>query len=437
MSVEGVLPHSLEAEVAILGAALVDVGAWPLVRSLLNGADFFRQAHRLLFVAMGRLADQGVAIDLLTLVEDLRRRGDLDEVGGPAYIASLVDGMPHSSNVEHYAIIVREKARLRALIHEAAALTAGAYEAAESADALLDRAVGRLLGQAMAGRDGATRAGLAVQQYAQALASDTVAEPIRTGYADLDDLSGGFRPGELVVVAARPGVGKSSWALGAAVHMARAGCPVLFATLETTVPFLAARLMAWESGVPVATIEGRAATDAQYAAVGESLGRLDGVPLVFAESARMPSQVTALARRMRQDAGLGCVVVDYLQLLVSGERQSSLEAETAALSRALKRLATDLRVVVIALSQLSRAPEARRDKRPYLSDLRGSGALEQDADVVILLFRPELYKRTAENDGLAEVIVAKHKTGPTGVVRLRFDRELARFSNLTVREEGT
>lgn len=428
-----VLPHSLDAERAVLGAILVDAKAWAHAASTMRDVDFFRDAHRRIFVAMRALVERSVAVDFVTLREELQRSGILEECGGPAYLASLSDGVPHALNVENYASIVREKARLRNVIFSANRAVAAAYEAKLPAATVADDAVNQLTAAIGADVGGTVTAAAAVQSYGDALASGTAGQALLTGFVDVDDLVGGFRPADLVIVAARPSAGKTSWMLGAAQHMARAGAVVLFFTLETTPHGLASRLLAWRSGVPAAATERGTASQSQYERFSAAWGALveEDVPLIFEPTASTMTEIGAWCRRVKQERGsLGCVVIDYLQLLLAEGRHESQQAEIAAISRSLKRLGKELQLPVVALSQLSRAPEGRADKRPHLSDLRGSGALEQDADIGILLFRPEMHKRTDDNAGIAEVIVAKHRNGPTGVLRLAFDSQLAKFSNL-------
>lgn len=422
-------PHSLEAERAALGATLVSPAALDILESMLRPEDFYRHAHLLIYGALRRLASRATAADALTLTEELRTTGELDAVGGPAYVSSLVDGMPRSANVEHYAAIVREKAQLRNLIALATALASEAYAQDQPAGRLIDRGAGRLLSLATPTGSGVQTAAEIVGSYTAALDAGEIGEPVPTGYADLDHLLIGLRPCELVIVAARPSVGKTSFALRLADQVARSQKPVLFFTLEDGFHAVAARLLAWRSGVTAIALERGQATTEQYASIADAAVGFAGLPLYVECSAQTVAEVGAWCRRMA-DRQLSCVIVDYIQLLLPDRSRESQEAEVAGISRALKRLAKELAVPVVALSQLNRAPDGRADKRPHMSDLRGSGALEQDCNVAILLFREELHRPRPENAGIAEVIVAKNRAGPTGVVRLMFDKELALFRDL-------
>jgi replicative DNA helicase len=438
-----VLPHSLEAERAVLGAVLISEAAFPKAAAVLHRSDFFRDAHQRIYAAMQVMCERGVAVDYVTLSAELGRTGSLDECGGPAYVSALTDGVPRSVNVEHYARIVKEKALLRELVSAANRALADAYADDRPAARIADDAVSGILATIGRGRSGqAVDVSAAVRSYVSALHAGTMAMPVPTGYRDLDALMDGFRPEELVIVAARPSVGKTSFALGVAESMARrnllAGstAAILFFSLEMGVHGIAERLVGWHADVSVATVVRGEATLEQAAKVTESMEGYDGVPLRIETSAGTLSEIDAWCRIVAQEQGLAGVVVDYMQLLGVEGRHHSQEAEMASISRGSKRLAKDLAVPFVALSQLSRAPEGRSDKRPHTSDLRGSGALEQDADVVVLLHRPEMYQRTPENDGVAEVIVAKNRNGPTGIVRAYFEKRIARFRDMQQHDMG-
>ena len=422
-------PHDLDAEKAVLGAVLVAPRIWPQVAAAVSVADFYRTAHQDIFASMVALAERGVVADFVTLKAELMRRGKLDEVGGPLYLTQLCDVLPSSANAESYTAVVREKARLRTVIAQAALVTSAAYLGERQAGELVDDAIRRLIAAVGTTRSETVDATSAVRSYAAALASGTISQPVPTGYADLDDLLGGFRPSDLAIVAARPSVGKTSFALGAALSMSASGT-VLFFSLEMQAAGLAERLLAWEAGVSMrAAVRGTSTVD-EYAAINDAVDRFAATSLRIQPVAASVTEIEAQCLREKQERGLVAVFVDYLQLLAPGVNASSGEQAVAAISAGLKRLAKRLDVPVVALSQLSRAPEGRSDKRPQLSDLRGSGALEQDADIAILLHRQEMHQSTPENDGVAEVIVAKHRNGPTGIVRMYFDKELARFSAL-------
>lgn len=423
-----VLPHSIDAERATLGSVLIAPARWYVAASAVSSDDFFRHAHGLIFDALLALAQEGVPPDLIPLTDRLRTSGKLEDVGGQAYLASLIDGVPTSTNVEHYAAIVREKARLRRMIEVAQTLESRAYAGDEPAAVLTDGAIRELSLTVDVGGGGLVSATEAIDEYVRDLEAGTLGTPVPSGFLDLDAMTGGFRPANLVIVAGRPSTGKTAWALCAADHMSAKDHRAVFFSLEMSQRELAARLLAIRSGVPTSRLERYETTDAEYRAVSEALGYQTS--LHIESSARTLTEIGAWCRRAQAAGGLSCAVVDYLQLMIPERHRDSEESEISAISRGLKRIAKDLGIVVVALSQLNRAPEARRDKRPQMSDLRGSGAMEQDCDVGVLLFRPEMHAPKPENAGIAEVIVAKQRNGPTGVVRLQFEKEVACFRNL-------
>jgi len=429
------LPHNLEAERAVLGAALLDPAALHEAMAVLRPTSFYRQAHQRIYEALLAVQARGVSPDFIVLREELTRLGQIDEVGGPAYVASLVDGLPVVSHVRQHAEIVREKARLREAIVAANRLVADALDGGTS-DEVLDRGLRDLsLLAEPTSRGPVTELG-AIRDYVAGLSAGTHGVPVMSGFTDLDALLGGFRLGDLVVVAARPSTGKSSMALGVAQHAAAVGRPSAFFSLEMGMRALAARLLAWRTRIPTDRLERGQATLDEYARVSDVVTDGAESPLRIETAVRTVSEMTGWCRRLKQEHGLALVVVDYLQLLAPPERsRDSREVEVAGITAALKRLAVDEDVVVVALSQLSRAPEARRDKRPHLADLRESGAIEQVTDVALLLFREEMHRPKPENAGVAEVIVAKNRNGPVGVVRLAWRRELAMFADLE-REGG-
>lgn len=417
-------PKDLDAEKAVLGALLVSPAQWADVATRLNAADFFRAAHHDIYVAIAALLSRGVAPDLVTLADELGVK--LADAGGRAYLAGLVDGVPKSSNAGHYATIVREKARLRRLAALGEEITgralggaASSAELAVEAVAALDRALGHTAGGLVTMRE-------AVADYLGHVSSGD-APAITSGYADLDRLIGGFNAGDLIVVAGRPSTGKSSWALGSALAASEVGA-TLFFSREMSQRRLASRLLAWRSGVQTAKIEQGHATEEEFGRVAAAADH--DLPLYIESMAETVQEMAAWCRKLKQQLPLVMVVVDYLQLLLPERRRDSMENEIAGISAGLKNMAKELKVAVVALSQLSRAPEARKDKRPTMADLRGSGAIEQDCDVCVLLFREEMHKPTDENHGVAEAIVAKNRDGPVGVVRLQFEKSLAQFRDM-------
>lgn len=427
---ELVAPHNLEAERAVLGAIFVQASVRHTAFTVIEPRDFFRDAHQKVYTAVLALSERGVEPDVITVKDELAKHGLLEDVGGPAYLAGLADGVPRSSNVEYYAGIVREKARLRYAISSASDLMRDAYAERRPAMELVAEMSKRLALDIGASAVRPASAFQSAHEYTQELDAGTAL--LHTGYADLDNLTGGIAISDLTIVAARPSVGKTTLTLGAAKAIASTGRTVAYFTLEMKRSKMAARLMSWHSRVQTTALERGLATEDDYARLVEAQVALDGLPLHFDDHSRTLVEVDAWCRRLRDETGdLAAVFIDYLQLMVPDDlRGTSRQEQVAGISRGLKRMGKDLKVCVIALSQLSRAPEARTDKRPQLSDLRESGALEQDADMAVILYRPEMHKKTDDNAGIAECIVAKNRTGPVGVTRLYFDRDFAQFRNL-------
>lgn len=427
-----IVPCNLDAERSVLGAIILNDSVWPKAAALVSGHDFFRDAHRRIYEAMARLVATGsTPADFTLLNAELDRVGELGEVGGPAYVASLVDGLPHATNVEHYAAIVREKAVLRTLISQTTRLLTAAYTAEQESSTLIDEGVRDLLRLGDQRSAASMLAVDAVGRYITAFDEPDTSERLKTGYLDFDDLVGGVRVGELTIVAARPSVGKSSWALAAAQGVAKGQRTAAVFSLEMSIPALSARLIGWGARISPHRLESRQLIEPDYPKISAAWAALDGLPLVLEEVAPSLTQIAARCQVLQQqDRGLACIVVDYMQQMTPDARGRSREEEVSALSRGLKRLAKDRHLAVIAVSQLSRAPEGRADKRPHLSDLRESGALEQDADLVVLLYRQEMHSSKDEDKGTAEVIVAKNRNGPTGTVRMGWIEDFAQFVNL-------
>ncbi len=434
VDVDRVLPYNLDAEKSLLGAIIIDNSIWPLVAAVVSGEDFFRKAHQQIFQRMIDLLEKGKSIDFIILKDALAKHGELDDVGGPAYLSALTDGLPHATNVQYYADIVREHARLRSAIKVASTVMEGAYAREADAADVIEAGVTGLLQIADATTATVTKVEKAISEYMTTLDdAGTTHQPIPCGYAEIDQLLGGWQRGQLIVVAARTSVGKSSFALGTAFSVARAGTPAAFVSLEMSRHVLSGQLLSWRSGVPAERVRRKTVNDLDYQKIGEAFAVFGDIPLYIIEATRTLTQVAAWSRRLRDQHAVGAIVVDYLQLLMheTNERgEGRRRHEVSAVSRGLKRIATDLGVVVIALSQLNRAPEGRTDKRPHLSDLRESGNIEQDADIALLLYREEMHKRNEENEGVAEAIVAKNRSGPTGTVKLYFDKNLAMFRDL-------
>ena len=435
---ERTLPHNLEAERCVLGAILIHNEVFNVAAELVDAGDFFRHAHQRVFDKMVNLNERGEVIDLVTLKDELGRSGDLDEVGGAAYIASLADGVPRSTNVENYARIVKEKATLRSLIHSASKILSTAYEAEQDADTVLDQAEQEIFSIA---EDRIHTGFVRISDLVQG--SFTTIEQLQehkglltgvpTGFVDLDNLTSGFQPADLIIVAGRPSMGKTSFVLNVAQHIGtKTDRTVGFFSLEMSKEQLFMRMLTTEAEVDSHRFRGGFLSERDYGQLSAALGRLAEARVFIDDSAALGVlEMRAKARRLKAEHGLDLLVIDYIQLMQGRGRFENRTQELASISRAMKGLAKELSVPVVALSQLSRAPESRSNRRPQLSDLRESGALEQDADVVMFIYREEQYEATPENENLAELILGKQRNGPTGTVKLAFLKQFARFANLS------
>src|SRR5918995_238404 len=434
------LPHNLEAEKSVLGAVLIHNEAFNYAAEILQSRDFFRDAHRRIFEKMERLSERSDAIDLVTLKEELIRAGELEEVGGPAYLASLVDGVPRSTNVEYYARIVKEKATLRALITVTAQISSRAYGAEDDPNTILDEAEQAIFSIAEDRvREGFVSmrdiVGESLPKIEQLFEHKRLVTGVPTGFVDLDMMTRGFQAGDLIIIAARPSMGKTSLVLNISQYVAmQPGMTVGFFSLEMSKESLFLRLLTSEAQIDSHRLMSGAIGQKDYSRISHALETLSAMKLHIDDTANIGVlEMRAKSRRLQADQhGLSLIVVDYIQLMSGRGRFENRTLELASISRSLKGLAKELNVPIIVLSQLSRAPESRSDHRPQLSDLRESGALEQDADVVIMIYREDAYNRDPNHPdaGTAELILAKQRNGPTGVVRLAFLREQTRFANL-------
>lgn len=434
--VERTLPHNLEAERSVLGAILIQNDAYNMAAELLRPEDFYRDAHRRIFDKIIALAERRTAVDFVTLKEELVRAGELDAVGGPAYIASLVDGVPRATNVEYYAKIVKEKSILRNLIGAANTILQDAYEADQDAAEILDRAEHSIFQIA----EGRIRTGFislydiaqdSVEAIQKAHEEKQLITGVSTGFHDLDRLTSGLQRGDLIIIASRPSMGKTSLALNMAQHVGtKTDKTVGVFSLEMSREQLFLRMLSSESQIDGHNLRTGFLRSDDWGRLTEALGVLGQAKVYIDDSPGMGVlEMRAKARRLAAEHGLHLIIVDYIQLMQGRGRFDNRTQELGAISRALKMLAKELNAPVVVLSQLSRAPEARSDHRPQLSDLRESGALEQDADVVMLIYREDRYNPQAENDSVAEIIVAKQRNGPTDTVKLAFIKERTRFEN--------
>ena len=433
------LPHNLEAEKCVLGAVLINNDKFNYAAELIDAGDFFRDAHRRIFDKMVNLSERGQVIDLVTLKEELGRTGDLDDVGGPAYIAALVDGVPGSTHVEHYARIVKEKSTLRSLIQSANRILKSAYEAETDAEVQLDQAEKEIFEIA----DDQIQEGFVSLRDLVPGSMETVEKlqshqglltGMPSGFTDLDKLTSGFQPSDLVIIAARPSMGKTSLALNIAQHIGvKTERSVGVFSLEMSKEQLFLRMLTAEARIDAQHFRGgQKLGEQEYRKISQALNTLGEARVFIDDSAGVGVlEMRAKARRLKQEHGLDMLIVDYIQLMQGRGRYENRTLELASISRSLKGLAKELQIPILVLSQLSRAPEARKDHRPQLSDLRESGALEQDADVVIFIYRDDQYNPSPENENTAELLISKQRNGPTGVVKLAFLKEMTRFENQT------
>ena len=435
---EKALPHNLEAERSILGAILIRNDAFNVAAELIDADDFFRDAHRRVFDRMVDLNERGQAIDLVTLRDELSRSGDLEPVGGPAYISSLADGVPRSTNVEHYARIVKERATLRNLIAAANRIEAEAFAAREDASVVLDRAEQEIFSIA----EGRIHTGFVpLGELAEASFStierlqsvQSAVTGVPTGFADIDELTAGLQPADLVIVAARPSMGKTAFALNIGAHVGTSDeRTVGVFSLEMSKEQLFMRMLTSAAQIDSHRFRTGLLTESDYGRLSDAMSFLSDARVYIDDTPSLGVlEMRAKSRRLKAEHGLDLVIIDYLQLMQGRGRFENRNQEIASISRSLKALAKELDVPVMALSQLSRAPESRGDKRPQLSDLRESGALEQDADVVLFIFREDMYEETPENANVAEIIIGKQRNGPTGTVKLAFLKQQTRFENLS------
>lgn len=439
--VERVPPHNLDTEMAVLGSMLMDDQAVPVALEMLQASSFYRDAHRKVFDAMTGLFNSQKPVDLVTLTEELKATGKLEEVGGADYLASLTSVVPTAANVQHYAKIVREKAMLRSLISAATQIVGRCYEDQDDADALLDRAeqllfeiANRSLGaQAEPLKGMLSRTMETIERLYQ---RKEMVTGLATGLHDLDVMTAGLQPADLIIVAGRPSMGKSALATCIAEHVGVVErVPVAIFSLEMSKDQLAHRMLCSLARVNVHNARTGFLAQADWKELPKAASKLDqSAPILIDDTPSLSAlELRAKARRLKNQHRIGLIIVDYLQMMRGSFRVENRQQEISEISRSLKALAKELNVPVIAVSQLSRGPEQREDRRPQLSDLRESGAIEQDADVVMMLFREEVYRPTEENRGKAELIVAKQRNGPVGSVSLAFLKEFTRFENLSPR----
>ena len=436
-------PQNLEAEQSVLGAILLSNDAIDRIVDIITSADFYRVAHGQIFSAMIELRDRAEPVDAITLTEALVRSGKLESVGGPAYIAELAAVVPTASNIEHYARIVREKALLRSLASATTEIASGSYDAPANVEEYLDQAEHRIF-QIV---DQRIRQSFHTVHDAMIKSIDQVERLFHTrelitgvpsGFLDLDRLTAGLQPSELIVIAARPGVGKTALALNIAANAALEPdrpVGVAFFSLEMSKEQLALRLLCSQARIDSSRTRTGVISQEELQRLISAADPLSQTK-IFIDDSSDTSVLTLKAKCRRlardKDVNLGLIIVDYLQLMKPVKANDRRDVEIAEMSRSLKALAKELKVPVIALSQLNRQVESRTDRRPMLADLRESGAIEQDADVIMFIYRDEVYKgKESKEAGIAEIIVAKQRNGPTDTVKLTYIGSYTRFENYT------
>jgi replicative DNA helicase len=445
-------PHSVEAEQSVVGGLLLDNGAWDRIGDLLGEGDFYRYEHRLIYGAIAALINATKPADVITVFEQLQRLGKAEDIGGLVYLNALAQSVPSAANIRRYAEIVRERSVLRKLVAASDEIATSAFNPQGRPVAqILDDAEGKIF---RIGEEG-SRSGQGFQSMDQLVVQliDRVNElhengaeevtGVRTGFYDLDRLTAGLQAGDLIVLAARPSMGKTALALNIAEHVAvREGLPVVVFSMEMGASQLALRMVGSLGRIDQQHLRTGALRDDEWGRLSEAVEKLGKVSLFIDESGSLsPTELRARARRQARQCGqLGLIVVDYLQLMSGSEGTNEENRATVIgeISRALKSLAKELKCPVIALSQLNRSVESRTDKRPLMSDLRESGAIEQDADVIMFIYRDEYYTKDAcKEPGIAEIIIGKQRNGPTDTFKLTFLKPLTKFDNLAPGSAGS
>jgi replicative DNA helicase len=435
-------PAAPEIEASVLGAMMIEKEAVPKALELLKPESFYISAHRLIFEAMLSLFESGEPIDTVTLYEELKKRDQLEEAGGAVYLSKLSQNISSAANIEYHSKIILEKQILRGLISSSHEIAQAAYEGSSDAFDILDQAERKIfeiteshLSQSYQGMDRAVRDAL---EYIEAIHSQTTQKfSVPTGFYELDEILGGFQKSDLIIIAARPSMGKTALALTLARNAAvDHDIPVGIFSLEMSTMQLIIRLLCAEGRLNAHLVRTGKLPNEEGVKLSKNAHRLIEAPIFVDDSpAQTVLEIRAKARRLKVEKNVGMIIVDYLQLMQGPANAESREREISHISRSLKSLAKELNIPVIALAQLNRAVETRTDKRPQLSDLRESGSIEQDADVVMFLNRPEIYKiehfpDNSPTENVAELIVGKQRNGPTGEIRLAFIKEYARFENL-------
>lgn len=430
-------PQNISAEQATLGSILLEKDSILNCVEILQCEDFYKSAHQIIYKCALELFEKNQAVDLVTLTEELQKKKQLDEVGGASYLATLMSSVPTAANVFYYARIVEEKAILRKLINHATQIVSMGYEEQEEARVLLDKAENLIFDVSQQKiknfftpiKDLLTES---FEKIEDLYHSGNFITGVPTGFIQLDELTTGFQPSELIIVAGRPSMGKTAFCMNIAQFAAmQHKVPVAVFSLEMSKSQIVQRMLCSEARIDTHALRRGMMPEEDWPKLSLAAGRLSAAPIFIDDSAGMsPLEIKAKARRLKAQYDLGLILIDYLQLIQTGLRVENRQQEISQISRSLKGLARELNIPVVAVSQLSRAVELRSNQRPRLSDLRESGALEQDADVVAFIYREEYYKPKSSKKGIAEVIISKQRNGPTGTIELAFLKEYTRFENL-------
>ncbi len=431
-------PHNQEAEQSVIGAIFLEPQALITAAEILQSEDFYRVAHQKIFQTMNRLSDQGKPIDVVTVTEELASKKELEDVGGLSYLTEIANSVPTAANIAHYARIVEEKALLRRLIRVATNIVEDGFTREDEVEALLSEAEKKMMEVSNRKNAGDFRhiKDVLVQTYdnielLHSRKGDITGVP--TGFRDLDRITAGFQRNDLIIVAARPSVGKTAFALNVAQNVAtKTEENVAIFSLEMGAEQLVMRMLCAEGNIDAQVLRTGALTAEDWRKLTMAMGSLSNAGIFIDDTPGIRiNEIRSKCRRLKQEYGLGMILIDYLQLIVgSGNGKENRQQEVSEISRSLKSLARELQVPVIALSQLSRGVEQRQDKRPMMSDLRESGSIEQDADIVSFLYREDYYDKETENQNMIEIIIAKQRNGPTGTVTLAFVKEFNKFVNI-------
>ncbi|SFI36957.1 replicative DNA helicase [Selenomonas ruminantium] len=433
-------PQNIEAEQAVLGAMLIKKEAIIAVQEILLPDDFYREAHRIVYEAMLELSGNDEAVDLVTLTEQLRKSEKLEKIGGLPFITQLANAVPTAANVTYHAKIVKEKAELRNLINAATEIAGAAYEDTDNVENIMDEAEKKILAVANRQNGGAFESMKSIvmrtfERINVLYESKGGLTGISSGFKDLDTLTAGLQKSDLILVAARPSMGKTAFTLNIASYVGLHGHSVAFFSLEMSKEQLMQRMLCSEGGIDASRLRTGQLDEGEWNHLVETADKLSRAPIYIDDTAGITvMDLRSKARRLKAEHGLDLIIIDYLQLMQGRPSKNSdnRQQEISEISRSLKALARELDVPVIALSQLSRSVESRQVKKPMLSDLRESGSLEQDADIVMFLYREDYYDKDTENKNITEIIVAKHRNGPVDSISLFFQKEFTKFRDLLV-----